>query len=201
MTARALSRLVAAGVLLASAAFAVTGCAVSEESQARPIDSDIAELLSPSATPTPEDSAPPRRTLVTWVEGSTYVRTVRTVPAQDRQQQLDLALVELVVAGPSPTELERGLESKLPPGLTVDGSGRGSRVVLDVPNDSQFEQGSVEEAVGQLAITALSLPNVSTVVFTIDGTRTAVPVPDQKKPQRVVTMSDYRSSLQSSVNG
>jgi hypothetical protein len=180
----------AAAVLL----LALTGCSVSDQSEPRPIDSDIAELLSQSATPTPAESAPVVRTRVTWVKGADYVRSVRRLPAQNRQQQLELALVALV-AGPVSAELDAGLESRIPPSLTVDGIVRGDRVVLDVPNDSQFEQSGVEQAVGQLAITALSLPDVQQVLFTIDGTRTAVPVPDAKKPQRVVTMADYRRAL------
>ena len=193
MTARA----VRVGVVLVSAmSLALAGCTVStDQSDVRPIDSDIAELLTPSATPVPSESAPLARTLVTWLKADEYVRTGRLVPAQSRQEQLDLVLVELVVAGPRTSELERGFESAIPPGLNVDGAIRGDRVVLDVPDDSQFEQGGVEEAVGQLAITALSLPRVVSVRFTIDGSRTAVPVPDDRRPQRLVTLADYRTVL------
>jgi spore germination protein GerM len=185
-----------AGVLMLTCTLALSGCTVStDESDVRPIDSDIAQLLTPSATPTPSESAPLARTLVTWVRGNVYVRTPRLLPANSRQEQLDLALVELIVAGPRPTEAERGLESAIPPGLTVAGTVRGDRVVLDVPDDSQFEQGGVEEAVGQLAITALSVPNVASVRFTIDGAGTTVPVPDDRRSQRVVTLADYRTVL------
>ena len=194
MTARTARR--AAAALAMVCAVALAGCTVStDESDVRPIDSDIAELLTPSATPTPSEAAPLTRTLLTWVKGRTYVRTSRLIPASTRQEQLDLILVELVVTGLRPGEAERGLESALPPGLEVEGTVRGDRVVLDVPNDSQFEQGGVEAAVGQLAVTALSLPRVVSVRFTIDGVRTVIPVPDDRRPQRVVTLADYRTVL------
>ena len=189
-------RLVSALTLCLALCLALAGCTVStDESDARPIDPDIAELLTPTPTPTPSESLPLIQALVTWLKRGEYVRTRRMVPAQSRQDELDHVLIELVVAGPDPTELQRGLETAIPPGLVVDGTVAGDRVVLDVPDDSQFEPGSVEAAVGQLAITALSLPGVVSVRFTIDGERTAVPVPDKRRPQRIVTLDDYRSVL------
>lgn len=191
------SRVLALSLSLSLALVLVlAGCTVStDESDARPIDPDIAELLTPTPTPTPSESVPLAKAAVTWLKGGDYVRTTRMVPAQTRQDELDHVLVELIVAGPRATELRRGLETAIPPGLVVDGTVGGDRVVLDVPDDSQFEPGGVEAAVGQLAVTALSLPGVVSVRFSIDGDRTAVPVPDERKPQRIVTLSDYRSVL------
>ena len=171
------------------------GCAVSEGSKARPVDSDIAALLTPTDTPTPERTAREKPTPVTWVKGEKLVQTVRLIPAKTRQDRLDAALLELVVQGPRPAEQSRGLETKIPPGLSVDGTVHHARVMLDVPKGSQVEPGGVELAVGQLATTALSIPKVRTVVFSIDGTPTEVSVPDAKKPQRVLRMRDYRSVL------
>jgi hypothetical protein len=171
------------------------GCSVPSGSEARPIDSDIAALLTPMATPTPERTASEKRTLVTWVRGEKLVQTERLIPAKTRQDRLDAALLELVVNGPRPAEQRRGLETKIPPGLSVDGTVRRARVMLDVPKGSQVEPGGVQLAVGQLATTALSIPGVRTVVFSIDGSPTEVSVPDARKPQRVLTMRDYRSVL------
>jgi spore germination protein GerM len=187
---------VALTLLVLVAGGALEACSVQDGTEARPIDSDIAALLTPTATPTPERTTAAKPTMVTWVKGEKLVQTVRFIPAKTRQDRLDAALLELVVNGPRPAEQRRGLETKIPPGLSVEGTVRGSRVKLDVPKGSQVEPGGVDLAVGQLATTALSIPKVRTVVFTIDGSRTEVPVPDPKqKPQRVLTMRDYRSVL------
>jgi hypothetical protein len=194
MRVRAASSALVALLTLATG-LVLGGCSVPSGSEARPIDSDIAALLTPMATPTPERTASEKRTFVTWVRGEKLVQTERLIPAKTRQDRLDAALLELVVNGPRPAEQRRGLETKIPPGLSVDGTVRRARVMLDVPKGSQVEPGGVTLAVGQLATTALSIPGVRTVVFSIDGSPTEVSVPDARKPQRVLTMRDYRSVL------
>jgi hypothetical protein len=179
----------------AALAFGLSGCSTPGGSGPRPVDSDIAALLTPTATPTPQHTAQAKPTLVTWVKGQKLVQTVRFIPAKTRQDRLEAALFELVVNGPRASEQRRGLETTIPPGLVIDGTVHRRRVTLDVPNNSQFESGGVELAVGQLATTALSIPNVRTVVFSVDGSPTDVSVPDAKKPQRVLTMRDYRTVL------
>ena len=181
--------------LLAVAALVLGACSVPSSSEARPVDSDIAALLTPAVTPTPEPTAQPRPTLVTWVKNEKLVQRFRLIPAKTRQDRLDGALLELVVNGPSRAEQKNGLETKIPPGLVIDGTVRGSRVMLDVPDNNTSEQGGVEWAVGQLATTALSIPKVRRVVFSIDGSPTEVSVPGANKPQRVLTMRDYRKVL------
>jgi spore germination protein GerM len=180
--------------LLGVSALTLGGCSVPDGSGARPIDSDIAALLTPSATPTPEVTARPKTIRLTWVRGDHLVQRKRHIPAETRQDRLDVALNELVAQGPRQSELAHGLETKLPPALPVQGVVKGHRVVLDVPRDSQTEPGALVLAVGQLATTSLSVPRVRTVVFTVDGERTAVPVPNGR-PQRVLRMNDYRTVL------
>jgi spore germination protein GerM len=175
-------------------ALVLAGCSVPEGSGAHPIDSDIAALLTPSVTPTPEVTSRPKPTRVTWVKRDKLVQRVRLIPAQTRQDRLDAVLTELVTEGPRPPEVARGLETKLPPGLSVKGTVHGTRAVLDVPEDSPTEPGGLMLAVGQLATTALAIPSVRTVVFTVDGERTSVPGPNGK-PQRVLRMSDYRDLM------
>ncbi|MFL6180403.1 MAG: GerMN domain-containing protein [Actinomycetes bacterium] len=181
--------------MLAVAGLALVSCSVPSGSDARPVDSDIAALLTPSVTPTPEATARQRPSRITWVKKEKLVQRIRLIPAKTRQDRLDGALLELVVNGPSPAEQKHGLETKIPPGLSIDGTVHGSRVKLDVPNNSTFEQGGVEWAVGQLATTALSIPSVRQVVFSVDGSPTEVTVPGADKPQRVLTMRDYRKVL------
>lgn len=194
MTTRGRHRLVGLEALGLLGVLLLGGCGLSDGSQPRPVDSDIAALLSPSASPTQEAGAPLTATQVTWVQGDRLVQRLRLLPADTRQEQLDGALNALVNGGLRPTEVAAGLESRLPPGLPVMGTVRGSRVALELTSESQTEPGGIELAVGQLATTALSIPGVRSVVFTVDGDRTAVPVPDGR-PRTVLRMSDYRSVL------
>ena len=179
----------AAVVLLAASA-----CAVPEGSEARPVDSDIADLLQPEETPTPIDTAPPQQVRVTWVRGEKLVPVERLVRAGSREDQLDAALFELAV-GPGSAEQSRGLITLLPPDLVIDGTVRRSRAVLDLTVTTQTEQGGVPLAVGQLATTAMSVPGVTSVRFSVDGDRFDAPIPGGSRDKRVVTMKDYRGVI------
>ncbi len=176
----------------------LTACGVSSSDGPQPIDSDIAQLLQPVQTPTPAETAQQQRLTVTWVRGDKLVRTVRLGVAESRQERLDAALTGLL-SGPGPVEQARGLTTLLPPDLLVDGEVRRSRVVVDIVLGAGLETSGLPLAVGQVAVTALAVPGVRTVVFTIDGSPTAVPVPSTRRAgpdnARVVQASDYRSVL------
>ncbi|HEX5018658.1 MAG TPA: GerMN domain-containing protein [Actinomycetes bacterium] len=177
-------------------AFALSACAVPEGSEARPVDSDIAELLTPEVTPTPDvTEAPPQQPIhVTWVRGQRLVQVLRLEPVRTRQQKLDVAFNELRI-GPRPTEQRRNLISLLPPDLIFEGDVRGERTVINLNGNLETPQSGVTLAVGQLATTALAVPGVRNVVFTIDGDRIRVPVPGGGKLKGVVEMRDYRRIL------
>ena len=187
-------RVVALSAALSAALLVLAGCAVPVGSEPRPVDSDITELLQPQTTPTPVETAPPRPVQVTWVRGEKLVRVPRLVPAESRDEQLDAALFELVVA-PRAAEQRQGLITLLPPDLIIDGTLRGRRAVLDLTVTTQTEQGGVPLALGQIATTAMSVPGVRSVVFSVEGERFDVPIPGRSKDVRVVTMRDYRKVL------
>src|SRR5215213_5529903 len=79
-----------AGVtMLAVAGLALVSCSVPSGSDARPVDSDIAALLTPSVTPTPEPTARQRPSRITWVKKDKLVQRFRLIPAKTRQDRLD----------------------------------------------------------------------------------------------------------------
>ena len=183
-----------AGVVALMASGLVTGCAVPEGSEARPVDSDIAALLSPQATPSPTEVLPPRRVWVTWVKGNKLAQLGRFVPATTRDELFDGAMLELRL-GPRPTEQVEGFRTLLPIDLVIDGDLRGRLAAVNLEVTTQTQQSGVELAVGQVATTALSIQGVRSVVFSVNGEVTKVPVPDRNRDVRVVRASNYRTLL------
>ena len=188
-------RTIAAALVLV---FPLPACGVSVGDGPRPIDSDIAELLQPEEAPTTSETDPQRVLTVTWVRGDKLKRAARLGVAETRQEQLDAALIALL-GGPSPAERTRGFTTLLPPDVQVVGEVKRGRAVIALELGAGLEPGGLPLAVGQVALTALAVPRVRTVVFTVDGTRTSVPVPSARgsgrETVRVVRESDYRTVL------
>ena len=180
--------------LLAAAGLALVSCSVPDGSGARPVDSDIAALLTPTVTPTPERTAQPKPTLVTWVKGENLVQ-ISTGTGEDAPGPVGRRTSR--AGRPRPDRRRAAARPRdEDPSWTVDRR-HGARLACDA---RRAEQQSVRTrgsrvGVGQLATTALSIPKVRTVVFSIDGSRTEVSVPGAHKPQRVLTMRDYRKVL------
>jgi spore germination protein GerM len=187
-----------AGVLaLVTTTLLTAGCSVPAGDTPRPVDSDIAALLEPEIVPTPTQTAGERLLTVTWVRGDTLVRVGRLGVADTRQDRLDVALAELL-DGPLPLGQQKGLTTLLPPDVQVTGEIKRSRAVIALTVGTGLEPGGLPLAVGQVAVTALSVARVRTVVFTVDGVPTEVPLPDDdsgRDTARVVRLSDYRSVL------
>jgi hypothetical protein len=194
VSARVVGAVGAACVAALLASGLVTGCAVPEGSEARPVDSGIAALLSPQATPSPTEALPPRRVWVTWVKGNKLEQLGRFVPASTREELLDGAMLELRL-GPRPTEQVEGFRSLLPVDLEIDGDLRRHVAAVDLVVTTQTQQSGVELAIGQIATTALSIQGVRSVVFSVNGEATRVPVPDRNRGVRVVRASNYRTLL------
>jgi hypothetical protein len=179
-------------------ALTTAGCSVPAGDTPRPVDSDIAVLLEPEITPTPTEVARERLLTVTWVRGDTLVRVGGLGVADTRQDRLDAALAVLL-DGPLPLGQEKGYTTLLPPDVQVTGDIKQARAVIALTVGTGLEPGGLPLAVGQVAVTALSVPRVRTVVFTVDGVPTAVPLPGDdgagRDTARVVRLSDYRSVL------
>ncbi len=181
-------------VVVAALVVGLAGCAVPDGSEAHPVDSDIAGLLSPQATPSPVETLPPRPVSVTWVRGNMLDRVGRFVPASSRSELLKAALFELEV-GPRPTEQRQGYRTLLPVDLVIEGELRRTRASIDLKLTTPTETGGVALAVGQIAVTALAVPHVRSVVFSVNGRRTKVEVPGRQRGVGVVRERDYRGVL------
>lgn len=180
------------------AVLAMTGCGVSASDGPQPIESDIAELLEPQDEPTVPETEPKRLVTVTWVRGDRLARTPRIGVAETPQERLDSAFAALL-SGPRAAEQTRGLTTLLPPDVQVSGEIKRRRAVVALDLGGGLEPGGLSLAIGQVAVTALAVPGVQSVVFTVDGTPTAVPVPSSRGSGRdivrVVRASDYRKVL------
>ncbi len=176
---------------MAVAVALIAGCGVPAADGPQPVDSDIAQLLQPEPSPTSTVTAEPRLITVTWVRGDSLARAQRAGSAETRQQRLDVALATLL-DGPRPAEQIKGSTTLLPPDLQVTGEVLRRRAVIELTVDTALESVGLPLAVGQVAVTALSVPRVRTVVFSIDGVPTPVPLPNSRGDARIVSLSDYR---------
>ncbi len=188
-----------ASVGLGAAALAVglslvTGCGVPAGDGPSPVDSDIAELLVPEPTPTATATSEQVKLTVTWVRGDSLARAQRLGLADTRQDRLDVTLDELL-RGPRPAEQIKGFTTLLPPDVQVAGDVKGRRALIELTVGTGLEPVGLPLAVGQIAVTALSVPRVRSVVFTVDGVPTPVPLPGSRGDTRVVRLSDYRTVL------
>lgn len=189
---RRLSAVVAGGVVLIASL--VVGCGVPAADGPQPVDSDIAQLLEPEPSPAATETAAPRAITVTWVRGDSLARSVRPGIAETRQEQLNVAL-DLLLSGPRPAEQIKGSTTLLPPDLLLSGELRKRRAVIELTVDTGLEPVGLPLAVGQVAVTALAVPRVQSVVFSVDGVPTPVPLPDGRGDARVVRLADYRDVL------
>ncbi len=183
-------------VALAASLALLAGCGVPVGDGPRPVDSDIAQLLVPEPTPTATATAEQVKLTVTWVRGDSLARTQRVGVAETRQERLDVALGELL-RGPRPAEQIKGFTTLLPPDVQVAGEVQRRRVLIELTVDTGIEPVGLPLAVGQIAVTALAVPRVRTVVFSVDGVRTSVPLPGGRGDASVVRLSDYRTVLAS----
>lgn len=192
------SRALISAVMVPLLALSLAACGVSAGDGPQPVDSDIADLLKPEVTPTPAETLKQRLLTVTWVRGEKLVRAVRLGAADTRQERLDAAL-DVLLSGPGAREQTKGLTTLLPPDVVVRNEVKRGRAVIALELGGGIEPGGLSLAVGQVAVTALAVPRVRSVVFTVDGAPTAVPVPRTRGPgkdtARVVRASDYRSVL------
>lgn len=177
------------------AASVLSGCAALTSDGPRPVDSDIAALLDPQLTPSVSGpAAPQQKVAVAWVKGGQLELRDRVVSARTRQDELDAALLELV-AGPDPLEGDRGLTTLVPPDVVLLGDVKRARAAIELALVTPPGPGTLPLVVGQIALTALSVSGVRSVVFTVDGVVTEVPLPDSGGLTRVVTARDYRDVL------
>jgi hypothetical protein len=188
--------------LLALAAAAVlAGCGVPTGGAPDRIDaSDVPYgLASPSPGPSAVTSSPARddRPRVYLVgPDDVLVPSGRDVAGASTRDRLDDLLAQLA-DGPTAGERDDELTTALPPriGLSVS-SVDGGTATIDFSATSASPAGEqTRRAVGQIVLTATSLPGVSAVLLTHDGEPLEAPLPSGELTTAPLTAADYEPLL------
>ncbi len=191
----------AAGALLAAAVVVLTACGLPVDRQTETIPaSDVPYgLLSPSSPP-PAPASPPAEDGGARVyllgPGDLLVPSDRDVSgAADRERLADL--LGQLAAGPTADERAAALTSVLAPGarLTVTGVDEGTATV-DLTGPGEAPGGRESRlAVGQIVLTATTVPGVRAVLLTRDGEPLEAPLPSGELTSGPLTAGDYRQLL------
>jgi spore germination protein GerM len=203
----------------AVAALAVAGCGVGAQQRAVVIPSDDvpsvlgAPLGSPSPPPSSGPSSPSSEPSVIGVPTSPSVtsntlassvylvddKTNRLVAVhRSRNQTATLStLIETLLAGPTEAESAAGLTTAINTSPTVNKiTIQGSLAIIDLSSSFGEIRGAGEVlASAQVVMTAVSYPGTESVLFTLDGTPTAVPLVSGVLSSAPLTFADYASLL------
>ncbi|HEV7213091.1 MAG TPA: GerMN domain-containing protein [Blastococcus sp.] len=178
----------------------LAGCGVTTGGAPRTIaPSEVPyNLASPSSSTPTATSAPPRQNLprVYFVDAhDVLVPSGRTIVGSTVEKRLT-DLLEQLANGPTTDERDHGLATALPPGirLTVGALDAGT-VTVDISGvpDTPTGKGS-RRAVGQIVLTATSLPEVRSVLLTHDGVAVEAPLPSGELSSGPLTAADYAAS-------
>lgn len=208
-------RLLAAAMALTAAA----GCGVGAQQHAVVIPSgDVPSVLSaplgsPSipSTPAPTSSGPmssvaPSPSPITGnsLSSSVYLvddQTNRLVAVhRSRNQTATLtALIHTLLAGPTQAESAAGLTTAINTSPTLNKiTIQGSMAIIDLSSSFGEIRGAGEVlASAQVVLTAVSFPGTESVLFSLDGTPTAVPLVSGVLSSAPLTFADYASLLAS----
>jgi Sporulation and spore germination len=172
----------------------LAGCGIGAQQHASVIDShDVPSILlqtTDSASPTQSPSQAP--TSIIYLLQS---QTNRLVPVRRPKKETAslLGLLHTLLAGPSDNEVNEGLSTALSaaPNLhSVAAPGQTATINLGATFTDIRGQSQVL-ATAQLVLTAVSYPDVSSVLIEIDGTPAAVPLADGTLTTRPVRFADY----------
>jgi len=189
------------GAVAALALLTLSGCGVPTSGEPTTIPaSDVPYGL---ASPTP--SAPSGATAETMlVEAGIYLVTTedvlvprgRELPTGKLAERLDALLGQLAM-GPSAQELADELSTALPPEIELRvGDITGGTVTVDIAGPVDAPTGSETRlAVGQIVLTATSLPEVRAVLLTREGEPIEAPLPDGELSSDPLTADQFTSFL------
>jgi len=194
-----------AGALLAVALLsvdaAVTSCGVpTGDAPATIPPSDVPYgLLSatPSTAPTPPPTPQSDQPLVFLVDGTgRLVPRGRTLSGGPLMKELGELLADLA-AGPTREERRAQLSTTLPPDvrLTLAEDGDGTWTI-DIVGSTDLDGRSSRVAVGQIVLTATSLPGVAAVRLRRNGEPVEAPLPDGELTTEPLTAADYSALTQ-----
>ncbi len=211
------TRLAVASVLTSVLAAALAACGVGAQQRAVVIPSDdvpsvlSAPLASPSASQ--PSSSPPSgpssfgapsspSSTSNSLAPSVYLvddTTNRLVSVhRSRNQTATLStLIHTLLAGPTEAESAAGLTTAINTSPTLNKiTIQGSLAVIDLSSSFGDIRGAAEVlASAQVVLTAVSYPGTESVLFTLDGTPTAVPLVSGVLSSNPLTFADYASLL------
>jgi hypothetical protein len=184
-------RALAAAVLVALAA---TACGVPQDAEPRALDSETAPFSLPGDTSrTPDDPAAPtgrEQVDLFFVRDGAVVLTSR--PVRRTTPVPVEVLLELLLAGPTESELADGLTSVIPSSLTVEDvaiEGRTAVVSLGGPEDQVRSAQAL--AFAQIVTTLTTGEGVDGVRFRLGDSDLKVPRGDGSLTERALTSRDY----------
>ena len=167
------------------------GCGVPSSDGPEDVPSDLAAIgPSPGASSASPAVTATAHVGVTWIHGQRLTVIGRRVVASGRSERVNAALAALV-GGPTRAERKAGLTTRVPPDAVLLAEISGRRAIVNLDLGSAPVSQSL--AVGQVALTALSVRGVHSVVFTVAGSAVPVPLPGGKESRGPVTARDYRS--------
>lgn len=183
----------ALGCLLAVAALLSTSaCTLTNDGKARPLSKEaLRSFESDVSTTAPGgDSAQDQVKLYFLSDGhlTAVSSSVRNKPTAD-------AVFQLLLAGPSATQLNQGLTTAIPAGVTLHHAVKGSDDVLAVdlgPQISLVSGNGAKSAYAQMVLTAKGL-GIDRVSFAVDGVPVDAPTDEGNKS--VVQAGDYLPPL------
>jgi hypothetical protein len=189
------ARLAVAAVL--SVLLALAGCGVPTSGEPDAIPSSEVPFglaspapSSPAATSAPVQVGEPRIYLVE--PNDALVPVAREVPEGTVHDRLAI-LLKYLSTGPTNTEKRHRISTALPPDVVLrvrDLTDERATIDISGPADAPSGKGS-RRAVGQIVLTATSLPEVHQVLLTTDGTPIEAPLPSGELTSQPLTASDY----------
>lgn len=175
---------------LAVLALLAGGCGVSPDDEPRPLDPETAPF---NVFESPRTEAPegPGRVALYFVRNDRVVFTSRAV---ERSTSID-ELLDLLLEGPSPEQVDRGTDTRLPAGLTVDDVEVGDNGVAVVTLGNVGTQSTQPLGYAQIVATLTAPGRATAVRFRADGVDLQVPRGDGQLSFGPFTREDYAELL------
>ena len=192
-----------AGVAMVAASGALAllaGCGAPSGGDLRPLTEVPYNLMSP-ATAAPSSALAPSyaKPVVFMVKDDVLVPASAPIPAaaDDAATVVGATLAKLA-EGPSEDERARGLSTALGPdvGITLSRID-GATAVIDIRAGDQVPTaGRLPLAVGQVVLTAVSVPGIDSVLLTAEGKPSEAPLPGGALTGRALVAADYDSLVE-----
>lgn len=178
----------AVGLLLA---LALTGCGVPTDDEPRALDAAEAPFQVFSSTTPPAPSGEGRVALYFVRDDRVVLQTRAVERATDEDE-----LVELLLEGPTPQQVEAGIRSALPTTFSVEDVEVGRNGVAVVTLGGESTQISTSPLGFAQVVATLTAPDRATAVrFRLDGEDLPVPRGDTSLTEEPVDRSDYAELL------